>query len=35
SMVARMTELRDTVAAAIEGKQLQPVIVERFRDDEK
>ncbi|MEH7234719.1 dipicolinate synthase subunit B [Bacillus sp. JJ1562] len=34
SMVARMTELRDTVAAAIEGKQLQPVIVERFRDDE-
>ncbi|MEK5443079.1 MULTISPECIES: dipicolinate synthase subunit B [unclassified Fredinandcohnia] len=35
SMVARMTMLRDTVAAAIEGKQLQPVIVERFRDDEE
>ncbi|MEH7382577.1 dipicolinate synthase subunit B [Bacillus sp. JJ1533] len=34
SMVARMTMLRDTVAAAIEGKQLQPVLVERYRDDE-
>ncbi|HYK72209.1 MAG TPA: dipicolinate synthase subunit B [Pseudoneobacillus sp.] len=32
SMVARMTMLTDTVLAAIEGKQIQPVIVERFRD---
>ncbi|QQZ07898.1 dipicolinate synthase subunit B [Heyndrickxia vini] len=33
SMVARMTSLQDTVEAAIEGRQLQPVIVERFRDE--
>ncbi|MCI1591999.1 MULTISPECIES: dipicolinate synthase subunit B [Heyndrickxia] len=33
SMVARMSSLQDTVEAALEGKQLQPVIVERFRDE--
>ncbi len=32
SMVARMDSLLDTVLAAINGKQLQPVIVERFLD---
>ena len=32
SMVARMTMLQDTVIAAIDGKQLQPVIVEKYRD---
>ncbi|MDZ5473426.1 dipicolinate synthase subunit B [Bacillus sp. 31A1R] len=32
SMVARMTLLSDTVEAAINGKQLQPVIIEKFRD---
>jgi dipicolinate synthase subunit B len=32
SMVARMTMLLDTVEAALEGKQIQPVLVERFRD---
>lgn len=32
SMVARMTALADTVSFALEGKQIQPVIVERFRD---
>jgi dipicolinate synthase subunit B len=32
SMVARMELLQDTVIAAIEGKQLQPVIIEKFRD---
>jgi dipicolinate synthase subunit B len=32
SMVARMTLLPDTVIAAMEGRQLQPVLVERFRD---
>jgi dipicolinate synthase subunit B len=32
SMVARMEALQDTVLAAMEGKQLQPVIVERFLD---
>ncbi|HZG61039.1 MAG TPA: dipicolinate synthase subunit B [Anoxybacillus sp.] len=34
SMVARMSLLRDTVLAALEGKQLQPVIIEKFRDSE-
>jgi dipicolinate synthase subunit B len=34
SMVARMGSLLDTVLAAIEGKQLQPVIVERYLDGE-
>lgn len=32
SMVARMDLLLETVKAAIDGNQLQPVIVERFRD---
>ncbi|MCP8969047.1 dipicolinate synthase subunit B [Ectobacillus ponti] len=31
SMVARMELLRDTITAALEGKQLQPVIVEKYR----
>jgi dipicolinate synthase subunit B len=34
SMVARMDSLVDTVLAAMEGKQLQPVIIERFLDGE-
>ncbi len=32
SMVARMTLLIQTVEAALEGRQLQPVLVERFKD---
>jgi dipicolinate synthase subunit B len=32
SMVARMTVLQETVEAAMEGKQLQPVVIERFLD---
>ncbi|OCA85425.1 dipicolinate synthase subunit B [Bacillus sp. FJAT-27225] len=32
SMVARMAQLKETVEAAIEGKQLQPVLVERYLD---
>ncbi|SFA73355.1 MULTISPECIES: dipicolinate synthase subunit B [unclassified Bacillus (in: firmicutes)] len=32
SMVARMTKLSETVEAAINGKQLQPVLVERYLD---
>ncbi|WP_075980877.1 dipicolinate synthase subunit B [Bacillus massilinigeriensis] len=32
SMVARMTMLPNTVEVALEGKQIQPVLVERFRD---
>ncbi|KKI92620.1 dipicolinate synthase subunit B [Bacillus sp. SA1-12] len=35
SMVARMDSLLDTILAALEGKQLQPVVVEKFRDLEK
>jgi dipicolinate synthase subunit B len=35
SMVARMTMLSDTVYAALENKQIQPVIVERFRDGQE
>jgi dipicolinate synthase subunit B len=34
SMVAKMSLLRDTVIAALEGRQLQPVIIEKFRDSE-
>jgi dipicolinate synthase subunit B len=34
SMVARMSMTRDAILAAMEGRQLQPVIIERFRDDE-
>ncbi|KON68535.1 dipicolinate synthase subunit B [Peribacillus butanolivorans] len=33
SMVARMSMIRDTIIAAIEREQIQPVIVERFKDD--
>jgi dipicolinate synthase subunit B len=32
SMVARMSLLSETVMEAMNGKQLQPVLVERFRD---
>lgn len=31
SMVARMELLEDTVLEALQGKQLQPVVVEKFR----
>ncbi|WP_053362170.1 dipicolinate synthase subunit B [Bacillus sp. FJAT-27251] len=34
SMVARMGMTRDTILAAMNGRQLQPVIVERFLDKE-
>jgi dipicolinate synthase subunit B len=34
SMVARMSMIRDTIIAAINGEQIQPVIVERYRDPE-
>jgi len=33
SMVAKMTLLKDTVEEAINGRQLQPVIIERFRNE--
>jgi dipicolinate synthase subunit B len=32
SMVARMTMLSETIEAAMVGKQVQPVIVERYKD---
>lgn len=32
SMVARMPMLLETIEAAIEGRQIQPVLVERYRD---
>ncbi len=32
SMVARMPMLADTIKAAITGKQIQPVLVERYKD---
>lgn len=32
SLVARMDALQDAVEAAMDGEQLQPVLVERFRD---
>lgn len=32
SMVARMSLLDETILAALEGTQLQPVLVEKFRD---
>ncbi|OIJ09955.1 dipicolinate synthase subunit B [Anaerobacillus arseniciselenatis] len=32
SLVARMTSLQDTIEAAIEGRQLQPVIIEKYKD---
>ncbi|MBS4207571.1 dipicolinate synthase subunit B [Bacillus sp. FJAT-50079] len=31
SMVAQMTYLPETISAALEGKQFQPVIIEKFR----
>ena len=34
SIVARMDVLFDTVEAAIQGRQLQPVLIERYRDGE-
>lgn len=34
SIVARMDALVDTVEAAIEGRQFQPVLIERYRDGE-
>ncbi|GMB08406.1 dipicolinate synthase subunit B [Thermolongibacillus altinsuensis] len=33
SMVAKMSLLKETVEAALEGRQLQPVIIETFRED--
>ncbi len=33
SMVAKMTLLKETVEEAINGNQLQPVIIERFRNE--
>jgi dipicolinate synthase subunit B len=35
SMVARMESLLETVLSALEGKQYQPVVVEKYRDLEK
>jgi dipicolinate synthase subunit B len=35
SLVARMDELVPTVEAALQGRQLQPVLVERYLDDLK
>jgi dipicolinate synthase subunit B len=32
SLVARMDSLIDTIEAALEGRQLQPMIIEKFRD---
>ncbi len=32
SLVARMESLKETVEHALEGKQVQPVVVEKFRD---
>lgn len=32
SLVARMEALKETVEAALNGKQLQPVLIEKFRD---
>lgn len=32
SLVARMDALQETVMAALDGTQLQPVLIERFRD---
>ncbi|WP_230980775.1 dipicolinate synthase subunit B [Rossellomorea arthrocnemi] len=32
SMVARMTLIQETVEAAMEGRQLQPVVIERYLD---
>lgn len=32
SLVARMEALKQTIEAALEGKQFQPVLIEKFRD---
>ncbi|MFJ7976452.1 dipicolinate synthase subunit B [Peribacillus sp. JNUCC 23] len=32
SMVARMSQIRETIIAALDGNQIQPVIIERFKD---
>lgn len=32
SMVARMSMIRETIIAALNGEQIQPVIVERYKD---
>ncbi|WP_179884867.1 dipicolinate synthase subunit B [Bacillus sp. AFS015802] len=32
SMVARMTLIQETIEAAMEGRQLQPVVIERYLD---
>lgn len=32
SMVARMSMIRETIVTALKGEQIQPVIVERFKD---
>ncbi len=34
SMVAKMSLLKETVEAALEGKQIQPVIIEKYKDNE-
>ncbi|WP_163103290.1 dipicolinate synthase subunit B [Peribacillus alkalitolerans] len=34
SMVARMSMIRETILEAIQGRQIQPVIIERFNDPE-
>lgn len=34
SMVARMSGIRETIIQALQGKQLQPVIIERFKDEQ-
>jgi len=33
SMVARMGLIRETIVAALNGEQLQPVIIERYKDE--
>ena len=33
SMVARMSRIRETIIQALQGKQLQPVIIERYKDE--
>ena len=32
SMVAEMTLLKDTILAALDGRQVQPLIIEKFRN---
>ncbi|MFK2825046.1 dipicolinate synthase subunit B [Bacillus sp. B190/17] len=32
SMIARLASIPETIEAALQGKQVQPVIIERFRD---